>query len=226
MMETEYGCAVQVIENRPYYYSSDQLDRQKLREILTLDTDDRIVIYVGYLSMQRGIDKLVTALRYLDPNIHVVIMGTGRISEFRETLDAIMHENQIEKNRVHFVGPFPPVEVIQYLCGADISAMLYQKTSDNMMFNAPNKLFQSIVAQVPIVASANATFPPLVEPNNATRIGVTVDESSPEAIAAAIKNLLRDEMQDLCRKNLSQAAVDVSWESEKLKLLNLYEQLL
>jgi glycosyltransferase involved in cell wall biosynthesis len=55
---------------------------------------------------------------------------------------------------------------------------------------------------------------------------VTVDESSPEAIAAAIKNLLRDEMQDLCRKNLSQAAVDVSWESEKLKLLNLYEQLL
>ncbi len=226
IMQSMYARPVHVIQNRPYHYSMEQLDRGKLRQLTGLTSDNTIAIYVGNLSMDRGIDRLVMALRYTDPHVHVVIMGTGRIEEFRQQLNAIMREYMIDEHRVQFIGPFPPTEVVQYLCGADISCMLYQKTSDNMLFNAPNKLFQSIVAQVPILASRNETFPAIVEASDQERIGVTVDESDPASIAEGIAYLVDGDIQRRCRANLATAAVNVSWSSEKHKFLELYKSIL
>lgn len=225
IMESMYAVKVNVIHNRPSTLVSP-LDRTKLRRMMSFADNHRIVMYVGFLALDRGIDMLVTALKFLPSDVHVVIMGTGRIAEFKSLINDITTNHMIEPGRVHFIGPFPPQEVVHYLCGADISTMLYQNSSDNNLFNAPNKLYQSIMAQVPLLTSNNESFPPLVEPSDEKRIGMSVDERDPVAIANGIKFLLNQNIQILCRMNLVEAAQDISWNNEGVKLTRYYKTLL
>ena len=222
IMQDRYGMPVHVIENRPEYLPADRLDTQKLRRELQVPDDRRIVLYVGNLSLTRGIDKMVEALKYLDHSIHFYIMGTGRIQEYKAQVEDLLRTHRIDQERVRFIGPYPPGDVIQYLSGADVSVLLYQPTSNNMLFNAPNKLFQSIVARVPMVASHNKTFPGLIRPNTDEAIGVTVDATDPVAIAAGLEALLDEDYYRQARVNLQQRAKEVSWASEQEKLIRIY----
>ena len=225
IMAQEHHRPIRVIENRPEYVAAEALDTTRLREQCGTDEDVRIVLYVGNLNISRGVDKMTEALALLPEHVHFYIMGTGRIREFKELIENIVTDHHINPDRVRFIGPFPPDQVLHYLSGADVSVLLYQPTSNNMMFNAPNKLFQSIIAQVPVVASHNQSFPGYVGTDREKRIGVLVDPTSPESIAAGIKEVLDDRNYQLIKDRLSERAVDMSWETEKARLLDYYRHL-
>lgn len=226
IMQERYGKPVIVVQNRPNRPAEEPERTGILRSTLQLSPDVNVMLYVGFLAYDRGLDMLVRSLAYLDEKVHLVIMGTGRLDEFKAHTTEEVKAANVNPQRVHFIGPFPPHEVIQYLQEADISPMLYQRSSNNAVVNSPNKLYQSILAQVPIIASANETFPAIVEPSDEKRIGICVDESDPKAIAHGIAYLLRPDIQELCRHNLKEASRSVSWEEEAKKLMHGYSQML
>lgn len=223
LMEKRYGKAVYVVENRADYIEC--LPTDLLRDTFSVDPAVRIVMYVGFLSMSRGIDKMTIALKYLPDNVHFYLMGTGRVEEFKDSLNAVREQHGIKPERLRFIGPYRPDEVLNYLCGADASVMLYQQIeSANLQFNTPNKLFQSITASVPIVASGNPSFVSFLKTGN-DRLGVTVDESAPESIARGVREVLNPAINSMIRKNLNAIRKDYSWESEKQKLLSIYREM-
>lgn len=226
IMSQRYKKNVHIVENRPEYIAGSLLDASRLRSEEKIPDRDVVIMYVGNLSPTRGIDKMILALKYLESHVKFYIMGTGRIGEFKDQVDNLVKEHGIERNRIRFIGPYSPGEVIHYLTGADLSVLLYQPTSNNMLFNAPNKLYQSIVAQVPMVASHNKSFPGIIQPDTDSAIGVTVDSTNPMAIAEGIKSMLQKDVYTRAKENLTNKSREVSWESEKRKLINIYQKMM
>jgi len=225
IMMNRYQKQVYIIENRPEYVPNDDLNRMRLRSEESIPDDHVVVMYVGNLSATRGIDKMILALTHLDERIRFFIMGTGRINEFKTLVDELGLQNEIDRERIRFIGPYSPGEVIHYLTGADLSVLLYQPTSNNTLFNAPNKLYQSIVAQVPMIASHNESFPGIIRTGSDEAIGVTVDPSDSRAIAVGIEQLLQKDYYNLAKRNLRKRAKEVSWHTEKEKLLSIYGEM-
>lgn len=102
--------------------------------------------------------------------------------------------------------------------------MLYQKNSENSEINSPNKLYQSIIARTPILASNNKSFPKIILNNKFGKIGEVVDESSSIEIAKKIDFLIESDKTDY-KKSLDYLSSEVSWANEEKKLLNLYSQI-
>ena len=225
VMKENYGKEVKVVGNKPLYVAKQDLRPGLLKKEAGIPEDAKAVLYVGYMHLARGIDKMVEALRFLPDDIYFLIMGTGRLDEYKKILFEIADAEGVDKNRIRFVGPFPPSDVVKYLSGADVSVMLYQATTSNAIINAPNKLFQSVMARVPVVASANKSFPVFLYENPCGTIGETVTETDPEDIARGVMKVLLPENQNEFKKNADCFAGKVSWEQEAEKLVNAYAKI-
>ena len=101
--------------------------------------------------------------------------------------------------------------------------ILFRNTCLNHYYSLPNKLYEYMMAGVPIVSS---NFPELRRVIEEVHCGITVDPENPGGIAAAVEKLaadpeLRRRMADSGRKN---AMNRYNWEPQKNKLINLYEE--
>lgn len=223
MMEQNYGKPVEVIANMPNYIEPEMLESSHIREGVM--DGQKVILYVGNVNPVRGIDKVALSLKYLPDNFIYLIMGTGRVQEYKKFLNALMARNGIESDRVRFIGPFPSDKVVSYLSGADVSVMMYQANTDNSVVNAPNKFYQSIMARVPVVASANKSFPKLIHENGVGTVGEVALATDPEAIARSIQSVVESIDYDNMKANANTLSKRYSWENEASKLVKMYESI-
>ena len=211
------------IMNCPRRVTIEQINRARLREMLNLSADWKIVLYIGSLFLDRGIRELLEAASLLD-NVNVVIMGTQHAiqKELEEWL-----ERYGMRNRTHLIGPFPPDEVAVVASGADIGAVLVQNVCLSFYYSTPTKMFESIAARIPVLVSNFPAMREIVEKNNVGPVGLAVDETSPTAIAEAIKSLISDEYRmEALRQNCGMLhETEYNWEKQEKKLLALYTEL-
>jgi glycosyltransferase involved in cell wall biosynthesis len=103
--------------------------------------------------------------------------------------------------------------------------MLYQPNTDNHRHVTPQKLFESLAAGVPVVASDLPGMRAIV---TETGCGVVCDPTSPEAIARAIRSLLEqspDEREAARARCLAAAHRRYNWESQVDALFGAYRRL-
>jgi glycogen(starch) synthase len=148
---------------------------RRFHAALGLPPDRRIVLYHGGLSPDRGIEQLIAAIPAV-PNATLVLMGYG-----------VLASAIVADDRVVILPAVPPAELIDWVASADVAAMPIQPTTLNHRLTTPNKLFEAIAADVPIVASDLPGMAPIIE---STGCGVVVDPTDPTAIAAAIRAVL------------------------------------
>lgn len=228
MMETAYRKPVIVLANKPAYIEFSAIARKNLQLLFKLPEKSKVLMYIGYVVPKvRGVELVIEAMKHLPQNVFLLIMAVGRINEFKSYLLDYCKERELLKiyERVLFIGPFPPEEIVNYLHSADISVMLYQKISANSSSNAPNKLFQSIMARTPILASHNETFPKIIYNNKYGKIGETVNESDTVVIARVITEILDNDSLGVYRENANLLSLDISWEAEANKLISTYNQI-
>lgn len=228
-MQDRYDKPVEIIANRPFHVELEEIDKNRLRQSVMLKEEEKVLMYVGYVSpWVRGIEVVVEALKSLPKEVVLLIMGVGRLTEFKEHLDNFVKEKGLENvaPRIRFIGPFPPDDIVHYLHGANISMLLYQRNkTDNAINNAPNKFFQSVMARTPVLASDNQTFPEYIYRNRFGKIGETVDESEVIDVVERIESMLDKDQEELYRKNANLMAEEISWEAEATKLIKAYSLL-
>lgn len=229
-MQKLHNKPVLEIANRPKYIPYDHIDRERLRTEFALRYDQKVIMYVGYvIPWLRGVEIVLEALEHESMNDCVfLIMGVGRLDEFKNHLKNYAEKKGLKNaiKRVLFIGPYSPDEIVHYLNGADVSMLLYQSDqSFNQTNNAPNKLYQSIMARTPVLASHNETFPVYIYGNGIGKIGETVRESSVDDVRMKILTILDKDNQELYRRNANLLAQEVSWEAEASKLIEAYELL-
>ena len=178
-------------------------------------------VYVGALSEARGISKLVEASACLGDLAGFELLFCGKYSP--DT-----YEQEVRRlpgyDKVVHKGWIDPREVPGVLSTADVGLACLQPT-ENYLTALSTKLFEYMMAGVPIVAS---NFPLWREIIEGSQCGLCVDPRDPAGIAAAIRFLKAHPETRLAMGRNGQRAVlrEFNWESQSQGLLNLYQNLL
>ncbi len=223
-LEARYGrSGIVVVHNCP---PRREIDRAApLREAAGVPAEAPLAIYHGAFVADRGLPEIVAALR--EPGletVHVVFLGFGPL---RDRL-ADLARDPAFGGRIHLLDPVPPEEVPAWVAGADVAVMPIGPGTRNHVLSTPNKLFESLAAGVPVVASDFAGMRRILLDDPLGPLGAVCDPTDPASIARAIRSLLElpPEERLALRARCRQAALERwNWETESAKLVALYERL-
>ena len=216
LFRNKYRVHVDVIRNLPY---RKQYRVDKSREELGLPEDKKIILLQGAgINIQRGTEEMIDAMKYIDGALFVIIGGGDVLS----TLKQRVKEKKLSE-KVLFIPKMPFSELYQFTVHADIAITLDKDTNINYRFSLPNKLFDYIQAQVPVLASDLVEVKKVVVEYN---IGVIIPSHDPHEIAIAANEMLKKTQQYVIwKENLRFAAEELCWEHEEKKLIKIYEHL-
>jgi len=211
---------LEIIENAPEKLK-DLPPKGKLRSITGASPDSLIALYQGVICPERGLEELLRAAQLVkNPALRFVIIG---MDAWNGTLQRTASEMGLDQ-KVFFLPPVPSEELPEITVDADMGFILFRNTCLNHYYSLPNKLYEYMMAGVPIIASC---FPELQRVIEGVGSGLTVDPDSAESIAGAVENLANDpSARHRMAASGRAAALDMyNWEPQSLKLKNLYRRL-
>ena len=107
--------------------------------------------------------------------------------------------------------------LISFISQAHIGVSLLEPVSDNHRFALPNKLFECIMAGLPVLASDIPTHHHYIRKYE---VGFVVDAASSQSIGDGIKQMLTSQQQwEKWHKNCLAAAKELNWEKEEEKFI-------
>jgi len=212
-----------VIFNTPYYINiAKKNGLPDLRGKAGITDNKPIVLYTGLISHGRGLEQLIEAMSYV-PDCRLVLMGYDLRMQYSGTIRKLAQEYGVT-DRLHFVDAVPFPEVPLWAASADVAAVLIENRCLSYYYCMPNKIFEAIMAGVPVIAS---DFPEMKKVTSEKGIGLTVNPESVVDIVRAIYALLRDkEAQRVMKRNALEAAKIYNWEEQSKKLLEVYREII
>lgn len=212
-----------VLQNRPRILVNkrqDNFDNKRLRNELGLtNLEWPIILYQGGLQQGRGLHKLVKCAE-LVPEAYFVFIGGGRLTH---ELTNLTHELGLTE-RVKFIPTVPLSDLPEYTACADIGVQPIENTCLNHYSTDSNKLFEYILAEIPVVAT---DFPEIRKIVNGYNIGEIVPDKNVEQLALTLNNLVNNcDLRNIYKKNAVLIANSVSWEEQEYKLVRIYEKIL
>ncbi len=209
LYKTEYGKELTIVRNIPETRTESKL---KTRDELGLPANKQLIILQGSgINIERGSEEALEAMQYIE-NAVLLIVGDGDVIPL---LKQKAH-NDLFKNKILFIPKQSPENLFHYTSNADLGLTLDKDTNINYRYSLPNKLFDYIHAQIPVLAS------PLVEVKNIIDefgIGCCIASHDPEHIAEKIRYMLSDtKSRENWKKNLKLATAKLNWEEEQKKL--------
>jgi glycosyltransferase involved in cell wall biosynthesis len=189
-----------------------------LRERLGIPADRRILLYQGSIQEFRGIEESIEAVTLLDRCVLVVI-GYGY---HRPALEEMVRRRGLD-DRVRFFGPIPNDELLYYTASADVGLCVIRGQSLSYRWSMPNKLFEYMMAGIPIVASDFEEMGRVVREEG---VGTVCDPDDPASIAAAVRAIVDDPAAEARFRAATRVAIaKYNWDEEEKKLLALYRRL-
>lgn len=206
-----------VLQNRPPLRTPVASDR--LRRRCNVDDTTPIVLYQGGMQPGRGLFNLIEAASRIDGAVFV-LLGLGVLADaLRERVAA-----RGLAGRVHVLPPVPADELHEWTCSADIGVQILDNTCLNHYTTDSNKLFEYLMAGLPVVAS---DFPEIRRVIETHDVGLLVDPADLDAVISALRRLIDDrDLRARLRANALRAAPQLSWETQVPALLEPYEALL
>lgn len=195
------------------------VEPRRLRQELGWTDGDLILVYQGWVAANRNIDTIIRALVHMPSKVKFLLIGYGdHVKDLK-----ILAETLGVSSRVVFYGRVESEELPAVTAACDIGIIPYAAVDEMHRYCSPNKLFEFIVAQVPIVAN---DLPYLRDVIAGHGIGVLADLTSPSVLGAAVAELANDpeKRRDL-RKALARTSEELNWNTEGRKLLAVYERL-
>jgi glycosyltransferase involved in cell wall biosynthesis len=159
------------------------------------------VLFAGRFVEKKGASVLLEAMRHLDPEIRppVVLAGDGPERDALRRLAAPLGD-------VEFAGWLPNEDLRRRMRGALAVCVPSLAASDGDAEGLPNVVLEAMAEGVPVVGSHHAGIPEAVAHEET---GLLVPPGDPEALAAALRRLIRD--PDL-RRSLAKRAREVATE--------------
>lgn len=147
---------------------------------------DPVVTFVGTLKPWHGVDVLVDALARARVPWRLRVIGDGPQCE------ALTEQARALGVEVDFRGAVAPAEIPDHLAGSAIGVAPYPATAaETDQYFSPLKIYEYLAAGLPVVASRVGQVPAIVRDG---LTGLLVAPSDPDALAAALDALARDEV--------------------------------
>lgn len=173
----------------------------------------KIIIYQGAINIGRGLELMIETMNYLE-NFVFVIIGSGDI--LKDLQEKVSTKKLNDK--VIFLGKMMPKDLQNITPFASLGISLEEDLGLNYKFALPNKIFDYIQAEVPILVSNLPEMKQIVLNYN---VGEIVIERNPKKIALQIKIMVEKDY----KKQLQKAKDVLIWEKEEPKLLSIINNL-
>ncbi len=179
-----------------------------------------VFVYAGGISKERGILKILSALEYLQDykdRIKIVLLGPCEDNEVKEKM--VKNETVVS-----YLGYRPWSEVMTTYSSADAGLLLLQPVQSYITVETPVKLFEYMLAGLPVISSNFIGLKKFIEEN---KCGICVDPTNPKEIAEAMKFLIEYpvEAREMGKNGKKIVLERYNWEREGEKLIKLYKEL-
>lgn len=203
-----------VVRNIPFASNASLTPRatSPLRAKLGLGAEAVVVLYLGRLSVNRGIERLLVL--FAQTHMHLVFMGEGPLTPVIEAA-CRTHAN------LHMLPPVPMGDVIAHARGADMGVSVIDHSCLSYTYAMPNKFFEYLQAGVPVLVGDMPEQRAIIEEHHA---GWVLPEED-AAARAFLRGLTRAEIDKKQAHAMAIAGV-FSWEKEAELLKRAYIQLM
>lgn len=203
-----YGTNFKVVRNLPYRIATEELPVKHEKE-------NKIILYQGSLNQGRGLELAIEAMLYIN-NAQLWIAGTG---EREKQLHTLCRHWGLEQ-KIVFLGQIPLQDLSKITSQADLGLSLEEDLGLNYRFALPNKLFDYIQHQIPVLVSPLPEMKKLVEKY---KVGEILTSKAPREVALQIENMLRNtNSRREWAQNLRKAAEKLCWEMETEVLKGIF----
>ncbi|CAN5863233.1 hypothetical protein BH23ACT5_BH23ACT5_02070 [soil metagenome] len=191
------------------------VEPRDLRPRLGLAPGTPLLLYQGSIQENRGIEPAIDAIELLN-GVVLVIVGYGY---YRTSLEDLVARRGLG-DRVRFHGPIPNEELLHWTASADVGLCNIVNASLSYFTTLPNKLFEYMMAEVPVLGSDSPGIGAVVSD---TGVGEVVDPVDPQSLATATHKILAD--PEPYRAACRIARKRYNWTVESENLLSVYEHL-
>ena len=200
-----------IIMNFPYLKSQTKIEKIDFRKKYNWEGKSVIFIYQGVLNYGRGIKLFIKSLSITNNRYKLVILGDGPI---KNEISTLINELNLE-NRVKTIPMVSLNKYLNYTSAADFGLNLLEPINKSKEFASPNKLFEYIHIDKPVLCSNTYENKLVIEKYN---VGL-MTENSMEEISKNIVKLSQD--NNIVKKEFNLAKNEFNWERQEKKLLEI-----
>jgi len=181
------------------------------------NTKERSICYVGGITVNRGIKELIVSLNYVDVKLNLA--GNYQPEKLRDELKHLKGWEKVED-----YGFVDRIE-IQNILNKSMVGMVTLHPIINYLESLPIKMFEYMLAGLPVICSNFPLWQEIVEGNGC---GKSVDPADPKAISQAINFLLNSPQValEMGQKGRKLILEEFNWGIESKKLIVLYLKVL
>jgi glycosyltransferase involved in cell wall biosynthesis len=176
---------------------------------------ERYIYYQGAVNEGRSFDTLIPAMK--DVNAKLIIAGEGN---YFKQVQELVKENKLE-DKVLLLGKIKPADLYQYAQAAWIGITFFESTGLSNYYSLANRYFDYIQAGIPQLC---VDYPVYAEINKNYPSAVLISDLNSKNIAAALNNLLTDDvLYNRLQQNCLLAREKLNWQEEEKFLLKFYQ---
>ena len=207
----KYHLKMNVVRNLPTKW--DEIDRNNPYPGLPTSG---FVLYQGSVNQGRGLELLVDAFEYVN-DIKCVIIGDGDI--WKAINQRIVSKNLQDK--VLLLGKLPFHDLKRVTPHAALGISIEENLGLNYYYALPNKLFDYIQAQIPVLVS---DFPEMHKIVTNYEVGEILVSREPRDLAVQLESMVQKSINAHWKTNLIKASSELCWEKEEKSLLEVYHK--
>lgn len=207
---------INVIRNIPYNFNLDK-NYNLFRKEFGFSKKNKIILYQGLLSKGRGIENIIRSMKLINEKVRFVILGDG---PYKDELKELMINLNLDE-RIFFHQAVSYDILHKYTNSADLGIHLIANTCLNHYFALPNKIFEYIQAELPVICSDFPDMSKIIEDYN---VGLTVSPKDIETFAKKVnETIFNNKKMSKLRNNCKEAKKVLNWENESDELLKIYK---
>lgn len=184
-------------------------------------TKKRFRIFVGgKIVEERCLDMVISTVSEMD-DVELIVRGLCDETSFKRQ---ILKLGQKFENVDLFLDGVPYDEIINGTKNADLTIALYDPDIPNNKYASPNKLFEAMASEIPIIVNENTSMANIVENENC---GVIIPFRNKKALKESICCLKEDKnlKQKLGSNGRKAYENKYKWTIMEDRLLNIYNHL-
>ena len=182
--------------------------RIEARRRLAIDINEKVLVYVGRLSPEKGVSELLAALALLrarqQTRVRLLIVGDGHQREALQQQTAMLHL----ADSVVWLGWRAPSQIGELISAGDILCL------PSHMEGVPNAALEAFACGLPVVATNVGGLPEVVT----ERTGVLAEPNNPESFASALTRALQTSWD---AEAIRQHATRFDWNENATQLLQI-----
>jgi glycosyltransferase involved in cell wall biosynthesis len=208
-----------LVLNTPRCSDFDPYYPKDVRTALGIRQDVPLLVYIGNVKAERGMEILVEALPIL-PEIHVAIV-TNSSGSYVWELMSTARKMEVAK-RIHFHPYVPFCNVTSFLRTATVGIHPMLRHPDAELA-LPNKIFEYMHAGLPSVVSDNHAMKEFVNQHDC---GLAFEASKARSLAEAVTHVLeRLRSEPSWRQSIQALSQQYCWEVQESVIAGIYDGL-